>query len=598
MKNRIKIISELWKYFKDDKKLIIIALVFAATCAVLLSLASMTIGLSLMAFDKIIEKGGGVSKINLYDSLFWAGITFVAYTLYWFSQSFVYRLMIWASHKAGSRIRVKVFKSMLSLSISYMDSKRTGEFISRTTNDVDQLIVNLTESLASSVTSPFVVVLSSTIMLLLSPYLAAIYFLMLPLVFIGAGLIASKASPHFVKQQEQLGELNAVGVEFIQNRDATYFFQKHKSISKKYSKISYEYMNSIRQGEYKIRLVWPWIDIIENCMYGIIFVVGAIFIGDPSDGVIDFWVFKGYSTVNFGLIATLLSFARISNGEIGQVSRLSSLFQKMLVCAKRTTDLINEKPEDDNGTFEPKNIEGNIEFKNVSFGYNSKNPIIKNFNLKIKKGTRVAIVGPTGCGKTTLSQLLLRFYDVDSGSIEIDGNDIRKFSKKYLSSLITIVLQDTHLFSVSIEENIRYGTQKNISKDEVINASKTMNSSHFVNLFPENYETILKNSSEISTGEAQLLALTRAYVNDSKILILDEATSSIDTKTEIEVQKGMLELMKGKTSFVIAHRLSTIINSDVIIVMDNGVIIEKGKHQELLDRKGFYYKLYNSKINE
>lgn len=596
IKNNIKIFSELWKYFKDDKIIIFIAIILAMTCAILVSFASITVGLSLTVFDEIV-KNGTVDEIKLYESLMWAGITVAAYILYWIIQTLVYRIMIWSSHKAGSRIRAKVFKSILSLSVAYMDSKRTGEFVSKTTNDVDQLIINLTESLATSITSPFIITFALIIMLLLSPYLAGIYLLLLPLVIVGALLIASKASPHFVKQQEDLGLLNASGLEFIQNRDATYFFQKHKNISQKYSKISNEYMNSIRQGEYKIRLVWPWVDIIENSMYGIIFVLGAIFLEQPSGGIFDSIHFD-FSTVNFGLIATFLSFTRIINGEVGNLSRLSSLFQKTKVCAKRTTDLINQEPEIDTGVFEPKVIEGNVEFKNVNFGYSQKNPVIENFNLKIKKGTRVAIVGPTGCGKTTLSQLLLRFYDVDSGSIEIDGIDIRKISKKSLSSLITIVLQDTHLFSVSIYENIRYGTQKGISDEEIIKASKIMNSSHFVNLFPENYKTILKNSSEISIGESQLLALTRAYVNDSKILILDEATSSIDTKTEIEVQKGMLELMKDKTSFVIAHRLSTIINSDIIVVMNNGRIVEQGKHEELLVKKGFYYKLYNSKINE
>lgn len=591
IKNR-HVVKGLWSYFKNDKILIFISFFSAIICASLTISASILVGFSLTSLDQFFTLKDSKA---LNCSLILASIAVACFVLFWLFNTFIYRIMIVLSHRAGSKIREKIFIKILSLSIAYMDSKKTGEFISRTTNDIDQMISNLTQSLASSFVSPFIIFGMVVIMLLISPYLSIIYFLMLPLIFGGSGFIAKSASPSFSSQQEKLGQLNATSLELIENKDATYFFRNQKYVLNKYETISGSYMNDVRKGEYKIRLVWPWIDVLENATYGIIFILGFVLqkANTGSGSVIP--VFK---EMNIGITTMILSFTRLINGELGNVARLSSMVQRTIVCASRALSLIGEKSEIDNGQINSDNVIGNVEFKNVSFGYQKNNLIIKKFNLKIKSGTRVAIVGPTGCGKTTLVQLLIRFYELNSGSILIDGINIKEFSKKALSEIITMVLQDTHLFSISIADNIKYGSQDKISLKTVKEAADVMDASHFINVFPDGFNTILKNSSSLSVGQSQLISLARAYISKSKILILDEATSSIDTKTEVEVQKGMLHLMNGKTTFIIAHRLSTIVNSDVIIVMKDGNIVEMGHHNELLENKNFYYDLYNAKISE
>lgn len=298
------------------------------------------------------------------------------------------------------------------------------------------------------------------------------------------------------------------------------------------------------------------------------------------------------------MLATFILLTRSANSEFGNLARFASITEKMLACLKRIFEVLEAKDDLNQGQTSLNEIKGQIEFKNVNFGYQPDKLVLENFNLKINSGQKVAIVGPTGSGKTTLTNLLMRFYEINSGQILIDGIDIQTIEKNNLRQFFSIVLQESSIFSETILTNIAYGHQGQIDEQQIKFSAQEIGSDHFINLLDQNYQTIINDPSEISAGQAQLLALTRAHYSPANILILDEATSNIDSKTEYDVQQGMLKLMKNKTSIIIAHRLSTIINADLIVVLQNGKIIEQGNHLELLNQKGFYHSLYHQKLLE
>lgn len=582
MKKRWEMIKDIFQYFNQDKKIIFLAFFLSIISVSIMILCSFLVGQTINIFSSEMNPN------KFRNLIINSSIICSLYFLYWLLSS---RVLIWTikiSHSCGSRIRQSVFEKLLSVPISYIDKNKVGELLTKATNDIDILIVNMVQIIVSAFMTPIYIVATTIIILIMSPTLALISIVIILLIFWILYTISKKSAKNFTIMQNKIAEMNGLNKEFITNKIAIYIFQRQKLISDKYLKTNSEHEINSFKAEHRIGLIYPILDVLENIFYGVIYILGFIFIISdvPNFGIID---------LNIGTLATFVIMVRIVNSEAGNIARFFSMFEKMFVCIERILDILKEKNDVDEGTIERTELKGKIEFKNVNFSYVPNNPIIKNFDLAIEEGQTVAIVGPTGSGKTTLINLLMRFYEIDSGEILIDDVNIQELKKENLRKFISIVLQDTHLFSESIYRNIAYGDHKNeINYERVVESAKIIGSDHFINLLEDGYETVLKNSENISIGEAQLLALTRSYYSPSNILILDEATSSIDSKTEHDVQQGLAKILESKTTIVIAHRLSTIINSDLIVVMKDGKILEKGKHKELIDKKGFYYELYTT----
>ncbi len=576
----------LIKFFKEDKLIFIFYLFLSFLCSGLIILGSYFVGQTINLISENMSTND-VIKI-VYASL----ITISLYIFYWILNSMIVCWTIKLSYRSGSRIRYAIFTKYLNVSISYIDKNKIGELMSRATNDIDMMISSVVQVMAGMFTSPLIIISIFITNLFFSPLLSLISFLLALLTLIFIWFIAKKSSPDFEKMQEKIGSLNSLSKEYITNKQVIYLFGMQEKAKMKFKNSNNKFRISSYKAEYKVGMLYPALDIIENIIYGLLLLVGIIFITKkiPNGGI---------QNLSFGLLTTFVLLNRIALGEIGSISRFASIYEKMFACAKRINEIIIQDEDFDIGTDKIDNLQGSIEFKNVSFGYSEDKMILKNFNLKIEKGQKIGIVGPTGSGKSTIINLLMRFYDVDSGQILLDGKDISTIKKSELRKHISIVLQETHLFSESIYTNISYGHYKEeIDKDAIKKAASKIGSDHFINVLPNNYETQINDSISISQGESQMLALTRAYYSPASILILDEATSSVDSLTEQKIQKGMEVLMKDKTSIIVAHRLSTIKDANQILVLKDGKIIEKGSHNELIKLKGYYEKMYRANQNE
>lgn len=582
-KETIKII----KFFKEDPLILIFHIFVGFLCSALVIVSSYFVGETINLATTSINLNTKEFLKILYASL----IIISLYTTYWLLNT---KLLIWTiklSYRSGSRIRYAIFTKLLNIPISYIDKSKLGELMSRTTNDVDMMIANMVQVVFGFFTSPIIIFSILVTNFIISPLLSVVALFFILLILLVTGIIAKKSSPNFDEMQKKVGQLNSLNKEYIFNKLPIYVFGKQKDIKNNYYKINNQHKESSYKAEYKIGLVYPSLDILENITYASLIAIGIIFFtfNVPHGGVIK---------LSWGTITTFVLLNRMLLGEIGFISRFASLYEKLFVCAKRIMEILNEVDDIDQGTKSLDIIKGDIKFENVSFSYIKDKPIIKNFNLNVKAGQTVGIVGPTGSGKSTIMNLLMRFYELDSGKITIDGIDIKEIKKDELRKHISIVLQETNLFNESIYTNISYGHHENIfDKEKIHYAAHQIGSEHFINVLPNSYETIIDDRISISQGEAQLLALTRAYYSPSSIMILDEATSSIDSKTEQDIQIGMNKLMKEKTSFVIAHRLSTIKDADLIVVLKDGEILEQGNHQQLIDKNGFYAKMYTSNLN-
>ncbi|MGL4252329.1 MAG: ABC transporter ATP-binding protein [Metamycoplasmataceae bacterium] len=592
-----KMIKLFTEFFKADKLLVIVCLFISALSAASIILAAIYTGLTLdefiKAFDVTSPSQSQISDQELLSIFYLFIIAFGAYSIYFITNHTLFMITISLSYRSGSRIRRAVFEKLISVSISYTDKNKAGELISRTTSDVDQFITNSVQMFSSMFVSPFIIVASVATLIVYSPLLALITLIMMIVFFTGSFLIAKSASPNYLRMQEKVGEIGAFCEEHTKNKIAIYLFGKQKDVMNEFDSINESHARDFWKAEYKTAILWPYIDLTENLSYGIIYILGLIFITfQIPHGGID-------PVLTLGTITAFVLMVRQVNGELGNISRFATFIQKIIFSANRIQEILLVDNDTNIGTTKVDNLDGDIIFKDVNFSYEGGPTIIKDFNLHIKKGQKVAIVGPTGSGKTTLINLILRFYELDSGSITIGGQNIRELDKYNLRKFISVVLQEVSLFSESIATNIAYGHNKNDNDiAKIKDAANAIGSNHFINLLPNNYDQIVEDSNDFSAGESQLLSLTRAYYSPSNILILDEATSNVDSKTEHNVQKGILKIMETKTTFVIAHRLSTIVNSDVIVVMKDGEIIEKGNHSELLELKGFYHNLFYSNILE
>ncbi|WP_193345563.1 ABC transporter ATP-binding protein [Caldicellulosiruptor kronotskyensis] len=567
-------LKRLWGYFREFK-LLLLGIFLTITIGAILQIISPL--LIQKAIDNYIipRKLNGLYKIVLAM----IGI-YIINSIFAYLQG--YGMMV-ISQRVVFKMRNELFSKLQKLPIKIFDTRAHGDLMSRLTNDIDVVTNTLNASLTSIFSSIITITGSIVVMLLLSPVLTALTLTVVPLMFWLTNLIASRTRKLFSQNQKLLGSLNSIIEEDITGQKVIKVFSREEKEIKKFEKVNKELTQVGIKAQIFSGIIPPLMNLLNNFAFIIVAASGG------------FLALKGFITV--GTIASFIQYARQFTRPLNELANQFNQIQSAFAAAERVFEIMDEEEETSlEDEIDLKDIKGEVEFKNVWFSYTKGQPVIKNISFKVKPGQMVALVGPTGSGKTTIVNLLSRFYDVDSGQILIDGTDIRKINRQSLRKKLGIVLQDTFLFSESVKENIRYG-KLSATDDEVILASKMANAHDFIKHLPHGYNTVLTdNGMDLSQGQRQLLAIARAILSDPAILILDEATSNIDTRTEKLVQSAMLKLMQGRTSFVIAHRLSTIRNADLILVILNGEIIEQGTHDELLAKKGFYYNLYMSQF--
>ena len=536
-------------------------------------------------FEGLVAKINNTGSIN-FEKI--AGILLTVLGLYLLSALFMFIegwLMSNISQNLTYDIRKDISKKINTLPMGYFEQRTVGETLSRVTNDVDTLGQSLNQSFTQIIANTTMVLGVLVMMFTISPLMTLIAIVILPVSGVLLGALTKASQKYFTGQQKSLSDVNGqVEESYAGQNIIAAFNHKDKSIKEFNAKNGELYATSWKANFFS-GLMFPVINFVGNLGY-----VGIVF----SGGLL---VAKG--TIGVGDIQAFIQYIRNFTQPIGQIAQSMTEIQKMAAAGERVFEFLDAKDEEVVETTEViENKEGNVIFDHVRFGYVEDQIIIKNFTSDVKKGEMVAIVGPTGAGKTTMIKLLMRFYELNGGSISIDGKDISKLSKEELRSYFTMVLQDTWLFKGTIMENLRYG-RLDATDEEVIEAAKAAHIHHFIKTLPGGYDMELnEDASNISQGQKQLLTIARAILADKPILILDEATSSVDTRTEVLIQKAMNKLMEGRTTFVIAHRLSTIRNADKILVLKDGDIIEQGNHDELLEQKGFYSELYQSQFAE
>lgn len=576
-------IKKLSSYMGEYKLGLLLVLLFAIGSTIFGIVGPKILGTATTKiFTGLVEKVSGTGSIDLdgiKKILLYLLVLYVASTLFSLIQGFI---MTGIAQKVIYRLRDELSKKIQRMPMNYFDTKTHGEVLSRVTNDVDTLSQGLNQTITQAITSITTVIGVLIMMISISGIMTISAILTLPLSTFLIMFIVKKSQKYFVSQQEYLGIVNSHVEEVYSGQNIVKVFNGEEEVIKEFDKANDSLFNSAWKSQFLSGLMHPIMGFIGNLGYVIVSILGG------------YLAIK--KTIEVGDIQSFIQYVRSFNQPLSQIAQISNQFQSMAAAAERVFEFLGEEEEDQTveNPVSIKGLEGSVEFKNVHFGYNPDKIIINDFNSKIKPGQKVAIVGPTGAGKTTMIKLLMRFYDVNEGAILIDGHNIKDFNRNELREMFGMVLQDTWLFNGSIKENIRYG-RLDASDEEVIEAAKAAHVHHFVQTLPDGYNMILnEEASNVSQGQKQLLTIARAILADPKILILDEATSSVDTRTEIRIQKAMDNLMKGRTSFIIAHRLSTIRDADLILVMKDGDIIEQGSHEELLAARGFYEKLYNS----
>ena len=495
-------------------------------------------------------------------------------------------IMTGISQKMTYRLRKEISEKIGRMPVKYFDTMTHGEILSRITNDVDTLGQSLNQSATQVITSVTTIIGVLVMMLSISPLMTVIALLILPLSMCLISVIVKHSQRYFKDQQEYLGHINGQVEEVYSGHNIVKAFNKEEDIIKTFNDTNAVLYQSAWKSQFFSGMMMPIMQFVGNLGYVAVSILGG------------YLVIR--NAIQVGDIQSFIQYVRQFTQPIQQVAQVANMLQSTAAASERVFEFLDEE-EEEQTVADPvptDNLEGRVEFDHVHFGYNPDHIIINDFNAKVEPGQKIAIVGPTGAGKTTMVKLLMRFYDVNSGSIKIDGHDLREFNRADFRSMFGMVLQDTWLFNGSIEENIRYG-KLDATHEEVVEAAKAAYVHRFVQTLPGGYDMVLnEEASNVSQGQKQLLTIARAILADPKILILDEATSSVDTRTEVRIQKAMDNLMQGRTSFIIAHRLSTIRDADLILVMKDGDIIEQGRHEELLARNGFYAELYNSQFEK
>ncbi|HSL86797.1 MAG TPA: ABC transporter ATP-binding protein [Bacteroidales bacterium] len=536
-------------------------------------------------FEGLIEKvsgtGDGIDFASIQRTLLFLLGLYGVSSLLGFVQSFI---VSGVAQKVSYNLRTQIAEKISLLPLKYLDTNSHGDVLSRMTNDVDTVSQSLNQSLSQIITSVTTIIGILIMMVSISLPMTVIALLILPLSMSLMILIIKRSQKFFKEQQEYLGRANGYVEEAFGGHIIMKAFNREEKAVEEFSVINENLLDSAWKSQFFSGLTQPLMGFVGN--------LGYVFVS----------IFGGYlairRAISVGDILAFIQYIRRFTMPISQVAQISNVLQSTVAASERIFNFLEEEEitEEDGIRLDPDEVKGEVSFKNVQFGYNENELIIKDFTLSVRPGQRVAIVGPTGAGKTTLVKLLMRYYELNSGSIMVDGIDIREMNRRDLRESIGMVLQDTWLFHGTIMENIRYG-KLGSSDEEVKDASKASYVHHFVKTLPNGYDMeINEEATNISQGQKQLLTIARVFLKDPAILILDEATSSVDTRTEVLIQESMENLMKGRTSFIIAHRLSTIRNADMILVMNEGDIVETGTHDELLKKKGFYDKLYNAQF--
>ncbi|WP_448915008.1 ABC transporter ATP-binding protein [Eubacterium ramulus] len=580
-------IGKILRYMGKYKIAVVFVMIIAA-CSTVFSvlgpkvLGKATTGLAEGLMAKVAGTGGidfsYIGKVLLFVLGLYLLSSVLSFVQGW--------IMTGITQRICYRMRKEITEKINRMPMKYFESRTYGEVLSRITNDVDTLGMGLNQSVTQIITSTATIIGVLVMMLSISPLMTLIALVVLPVSGICVSLVVKKSQKHFITQQEYLGHINGQVEESYGGHLVIKAYNKEDEMIAQFNRTNDVLYTSAWKSQFLSGIMMPIMQFIGNLGYAAVALSGGML------------AIRGIITI--GDIQAFIQYVKSFTQPIQQIAQVTNQVQSMAAAAERVFEFLEEEEEDQvvEHPADVTNVIGNVAFDHVSFGYNPNQLIVHDFSAQVAAGQKIAIVGPTGAGKTTMVKLLMRFYDVNSGSIRIDGHDIREFNRRELRDAFGMVLQDTWLFKGSIMENIRYG-RLDATDEEVVAAAKAAHADHFIRTLPGGYEMELnEDASNISQGQKQLLTIARAILADNRILILDEATSSVDTRTEELIQSAMDNLMKGRTSFVIAHRLSTIKNADIILVMKDGDIIEQGSHEELLKQGGFYADLYNSQFAE
>jgi ATP-binding cassette subfamily B protein len=571
-------LKKLWGYLRAQKTGLALVVV-----VVLITTALNIAGPCLLKFAIDHYISAQINLVGLAKVLLAMGVIQLAAAGFTFVQQWI---MIAVSQKAIRNLRRDIFHKFQTLTIRFFDTRTTGELMSRVTNDIDNISNTISNGFLELVSAVLSMVAVAVVMLTINWQLALICLCVIPLVITMTKQIAKHTRKGFRERQKHLGDLNGIIEESISGQRVVKAFAKEKELLETFSVKNKLMQKASNRANIISGVMGPLMNLMNNLNYGVTAFAGG--------------VLAIHGLVSVGTIAAFLNYTKQFSRPLNQIAQLYTTIQSALAGAERVFAILAETPEIEDAEDAPPlgPIRGEVVFKDLHFRYQPDIPIIKGIDIHAKPGQTIALVGPTGAGKTTMINLLSRFYDYHQGSISLDGRSIRSIKKQDLRKSLGIVLQETFLFSGTVKENIRYG-RLNATDEEIVEAAKLANAHQFIHRMPRGYDTeVSENGANLSQGQKQLIAIARAILSQPSILVLDEATSSVDTRTEIQIQEGMLKLMEGRTSFVIAHRLSTIKNADAILVMNGGRIIEQGTHRELLDSRGFYHNLYHSQFGK
>ena len=578
-KNRRYVLKRLWNYLFHYKWLILLALILTILSNLFALIGPALLGEAIDAMD--IEKNGFVDLEKVFH---YATLMVIFYILSSIFSYVLSRLMITIGKKIVFKMRQDAFDRLQSLPVSYFDTNTIGDIISKMSYDIDTINTSLSSDLIAICTSVITVVGSLIMMIIKAPILVLVFVITLPISLLFTRFMLKKTHKLFKARSQTLGDLNGYIEEMVTGNKTIKAYGREQKVIDDFDKYNEIATDAAYKAEYYGSITGPGVNFVNNLSMSLICVFGSIL-----------YVFN---VLSLGDVSSFIQYARKFSGPINEIANIFVDIQSALAAGERVFNLIDADVEtlDKKDAIELEYVKGDVEFKNVKFGYVPDKTIIKDLTFSAPSGKVVAIVGPTGAGKTTIVNLLMRFYDINDGNIYLDNNDIYDIKRKDLRKSYAMVLQDTWLFQASVFENLSY-SREDITLEDVKRVCKVARIHHFIERLPQGYDTILSEGGiNISKGQRQLLTIARAMLLDAKMLILDEATSNVDTRTEIKIQEAMKKLMENKTCFIIAHRLSTIQNADLILVVKDGNIVEKGKHDELLKNQGFYHELYYSQF--
>ena len=570
--------ARLWKYFGGERKLLTVILIFIIVDSALTLAVPYIIGRSV---DIMSVKNGAVDFGMLKIMALTLAAAYIADGAITFLQGWI---MAGVSQRIVMNLRSALSAKLQKLPISFFDTHTHGDIMSRLSNDIENVSSTISQSTTQLMSGGIAIVGSLVMMLVLSPILTLASVITVPLVFLLTKTIAKKTGVLFKNQQMELGKLNGHIEETISGIQVVKAFNHEDKVIEQFDEVNSRLCEVGIKAQIWSGFIMPLMNVINNIGFAVVAGVGG--------------ALAVRNLITVGIIASFLSYSRQFSKPLNDLANIFNTLQSAVAGAERVFDILDEEEEteDISGAKVLENTGGHVVFENVTFGYRPDVPILKNISFNAEEGSHTALVGPTGAGKTTVVNLLARFYDVTGGRILIDGTDIREYTRDSLRKCFGIVLQDTYLFSGTIKENIKYG-RLDATDEEVAEAAAMANADVFIKRLPKGYDTVLSESGgNLSQGQRQLLAIARAILANPSILILDEATSSVDTRTELNIQEAMLKLMNGRTSFIIAHRLSTIRDADTIMVIDGGGIVEKGSHNSLIEKKGTYYNMYSNQF--